>query len=560
MAKMTADDWLTEIDNGLEYRRIFAREDKWKSLEDSYLNDPTSDTAIGPNLMFSMGDSLLSSLTVPDPEISVIPEHRHGVDRAPVVESVDNWLIRKLGIKNHVDLALLNSFIQGRAILKIGYDSEFGFSPYYDLGSSNEPKGMTLTQFDKKGNRIESKNTMPGMPWVSVVAGQDFVVPWGTIFLDDAPWAAHRIIRRNKDIKADPKYSNTARLEPDLSMESFMGSYSKVQFKKRQYTRPGTFNSNQKPEFNELWEIRDRMTGRVIVVTPNYEKKLRDDFDALQVCGMPFVSTTFVSHPRSFWSTPLAYYLGQLQHTQFDISKQAEKQRRINCLKFLADKGAITPIEAEKLVSGDVGAIAWAETGRPLKDVFVPFPQGNMYDFIMQSNNNRQDAREVVGYGRNQMGEESQSSRRTAREVTFIQQGSERRAGRRQSAVIDLYINAIKKINKICFRYWRTPRFAMKGNEWVQFSGEELEGDYLYDVTLANKRVVGQAQRKVEALQVMLQFLAIPGINHQAIFKYIMDASGDPAFERILGMNQQGGQAGGLPTIPASGQGGQPSA
>jgi len=274
---------------------------------------------------------------------------------------------------------------------------------------------------------------------------------------------------------------------------------------------------------------------------------------------MPFVSTTFVSHPRSFWSTPLAYYLGQLQHTQFDISMQAEKQRRINCLKFLVNKNAITPIEAEKLIGGDVGAIGMVETSMPLKDVFVPFPQGNVYDSIMYSNNNRQDAREVVGYSRNQMGEESQSSRRTAREVTFIQQGSERRAGRRQAAVIDLYINAIKKINKICFRYWRTPRYAMKGNEWVQFSGEELEGDYLYDVTLANKRVVGQAQRKVESIQMMMQLMMMmPGLNKEALFKYIMDASGDPAFERILGMKAQGGQAGGVPTIAAAGQqGGQ---
>lgn len=554
---LTPDEWLVEIDNALEYRRKYGREDKWNDLEQSYLNAPESDTAIGPNLIYSMGDSLMSSLNVPDPEFLVSPEHPAGVDRAPIVESVDNWLIGKLKMKRAVDLATLHCYLNSKGIVKIGYDSEFGWAPYYDIGR-NQSMGLTLTQFDKKGQRIEYMDTTPGMPWLSVVQPHDFVVPWGTIFLDNAPWCAHRIVRKNSYFKSDPKYKNTTRLEPQLSMADYMESYNKVGDKDRMkfHTEKMLF-ANKKPEYNVAWEIHDRVSGRVFVVAPDYDKFLRNDVDALLVAGLPFVAVGFVQHPRSFWSTPQAYYLGQIQHIQFDIALQAEKQRRLNSWKILARKGAMKREELTKLLSGDSGTFAFAETSEPLKDVFMQVPQGNMMDFIVQANNNRQDAREAIGFGRNQLGEEMQSSRRTAREATYVQEGSERRSSRRFGGISTLYLDLITKINKICFTFWKLPRFAMVGNEWVKFTGEELRGDYLYDVSLSTKRSLSKAQRKVEALMLMTQFMQM-GLASPELLKYVTDATNDPAFERILApMSGKGGGGqpaapGAMPTIPAT--------
>ena len=83
----------------------------------------------------------------------------------------------------------------------------------------------------------------------------------------------------------------------------------------------------------------------------------------------------------------------------------------------------------------------------------------------------------------------------------------------------------------------------MIGNEQVKFTGEELEGDYLYDITLSSKRNISLAQRKIESLQMMMQLAQIPGANIEAMKQYIIDASGDPAFSALLG-GQQGGQQG----------------
>lgn len=538
-------EWMTEIENALEYRRQFAMEESWRKLELDYINHPNSDCNIGPNLVYSMGDSLLSSLVVPDPEILLEAEHPSAVKRKPVTEAVDNWLVKKLRMKKHVEDSVMNSYLYSRGILKIGYDSEFGWSPYYDIGEANNMMGMTFTQFSKKGNRIERMNTEPGMPWVAAVNPHDIVVPWGTREIDDAPWIAHRVIRLNDHIKADAKYSNTSRLEPRVSMASFMESYGHVMSKNKRSSAKNnrTYANNKKPNFNILWEIHDKMSGKIFVVSPDYDKFLRKDDNALQIGGeLPFVSGTLVNHPRSFWCTPQAYYLGQIQHIQKDISLQAEKQRRLNSLKFLAQKNSMSQDEMNKLISGDVGAIGLVDTAQPLQEVFQQFPQGSPLPFEMESRANREDAREAMGFSRNQLGAFSSSSRRTATEASLVKQGSDTRVARRMNVVINMYTEAIRKINKIAFTYWRLPRYIMSDGQWVKYTGRELRGDYLYDVTLSTKRRMSKAQRKIESLQMMAQLAQVPGVNLEAMKQYVADASGDPAFPSILGLQNKTNQ------------------
>ncbi|MHA1840845.1 MAG: hypothetical protein ACTSYW_02595 [Candidatus Heimdallarchaeota archaeon] len=541
--KMKPEDWMIEIEAGLEYRRQMGREAAWNKLELDYLNDPNGDTCIGENLIFSMGDALLSALTVPNPEFLIKPTHPMGVDRAPIVESVDNALITKMKLSDSVEEAILNSYLFGRAILKIGYDSEFGWSPYYDIGTTDQPYGMTLTQFDKKGRRIENGSVEPGMPWVRSVSPHDIVVPWGCKNIDDAPWIAHRVIRLNEQIKADPKYKNKTRLEPSVSMEGFVESYGHVMGRERRESRERTKKSytfQNRAIFNVLWEIHDKMSGMVFVICFDYDRYLRKTRDALQVCGLPFVSGTLIKHPRSFWTTPQAYYLGQIQNTQYDIAVQAEKQRRINNLKFLADQNVISEDELNKLISGDVGAIGLAKSGsRSLRDSVVAFPQGHPGNSMLESANNQRAARDAIGFSANQTGEYDTSSRRTAREAAIVEQGSQSRTSRRMNVVVDIYTETIRKINKIIFTYWKFPRHAMVGRKWVSFTGEELQGDYLYDVTLSTKRNLSLAQRRIEAMEKAFQLAQIPGADIEEIKQYLIDASADPAFPGMLGVKQQ---------------------
>ena len=556
---LSPEEWMTEIENGLKFRELFGREAAWTKLEQDYLNDISSDTALGSNLVFSMGDTLLSALNVPSPEVSVVSEHPAGVDRAPIVESWDNYLIRKLKLKREALRATLHTYLYGRAIWKLGYDSMFGYSPFFDTGTVNRPSGMTLTQFNKKGNRIEFGNVSPGMPWCLAVSPHDVVVPWGTTYIDTAPWVAHRVVRLNSAIKSDPKYKNTSRLEPQISMEAFVDTYLRTggaKRKARDYKTQSTHAENTRVLYNEIWEICDRSDNTIKVISLDYDRFLRDDIDAIQVvCGTPYVSESFVIHPRFFWSTPLAHYLGRLQKKEFDIELQAEKQRRINNLKFISAKGFMGRDKLNRLISADVGAIEEADV-TDIQNMIQAFPQGSNLEFTMMSRENRQDAREAVGFSRNQMGEFDASSRRTAREASFVQAGASRRESLRGDVVSGLYLGAMPKLNQITFAFNQRPMYALVGREWIEFTGAEVEGDYLYDISLASKRNLSRAQRKVEAMMTAIQFMQLPGADLGQIYEYLKDAANDPAFERLIPNVQRGRErqsAGGLPTIPATG-------
>ena len=560
----TVDEWLVEIDAGLEYRKIFAREASWRKIELNYLNDPQSDTAIGPNLVYSMGDSLVSSLMVPDPEFLVAPTRSNGVDKAPIVEAIDNTLTTEMNLKRYIDMSTLHGFLYGSLILKIGYDSEFGWAPFYDIGQGNN-LGMTTTQFDTKtGYRIETPDTRPGWPWVRPVLPHTFIVPWGTVFLEDAPWACHEVIRHIDYIKKDPKYRNTKGLQGQLSMKDWMESHLTVGKDKQRARLSNMAEFHVEPEYVKMYEIRNRMTGEIIVITRDHDKFLRKAPDAIQLaCGMPFVHGTMSQHPRSFWSTPPAYYLGQIQATQFDISLQAEKERRISVLKFLYRKGALSESALARMLSGDVGAAEAVDNQYPLNDVIATMPKGNSYDHIVYADNNRRDARDAIGFSRNQLGEFDSSSRRTAREATFVAQGSGLRTSKRGQVVSNMYVDTMRKVNGLVFNFWTIPREIMVDSAWVDYVGSDLAGHYQYDVSLSTKRVLSKAERKIEALSLLPMLMQIPGINVQAVFQDLINASSDPSFESMLGQVAKGGQGQGqqqqgsqqqLPTIPGTGR------
>jgi hypothetical protein len=548
--ELTPQEWQEEIEAGLEFRHIYSKESFWPDLDKLWLNDPSSQASSGENLVFEQGDALLSGVSVSNPYIMVEPEHPSSVSTAPAVEGLDNQLLRKLNLQQTVEDATLNNYLFGVGIIKLGYDSEFGYDPYFDAGTVNDPWGMTFTQFNKKGQRIEYLGINPGMPWMASVHPKDFVVPWGTKRIEDAPWCAHRVVRLNRDIKADPKYKNKMRLEPQLTMESYIESFLLAE--KRKYRidaeKRRVATHSGKLLYNELWEIHDRRTGKVYVICFDHKNFLRNKRDLLQVnTELPFITAKFVPSTRTFWSTPLSFYLIQHQTEMFDIAVQSSKQRRTSGLKWLILEEALSSDEEDKALGTDCGIFVKVNAAMTnLQNVVKAFPTANNYDLMNDANHIRGNARSVIGYSRNQMGEFDAASRRTATESTIVNQGSQKRESRRFNAVEWLYVEPTRKMNNMLFRFWKRQRSIKVGpKEWQQFAGADLRGDYSYDINLGTKDPMSLMQRKLWALQLFGTLAAIPGANISALWQYVSDASDDPAFANFFNFGQAG------PMLPA---------
>lgn len=533
--KRTVQDWLDEIDRGLEFRRVYGREDHWHKLEQLFYNDhPTQRHNPGPNILLSQGDALLSVLSVPNPVITVRALQEEAVDRAPVVESVDNMLIRDLGIQEEVNYALTHAFIYGVGVVKLGYDSEFGLSLDHEVDGS----GATLTQYAKNRKIEFSEDVRPGYPWVRAVCPHDIVVPWGTRDLDQAPWIAHRLVRHIDDLRADPKYENTRSLEAQMSMEDWVRSYDSVA---KPYRSGPTLTETNKAEYVEFWEIHCRATGHIYCVSSTSTKFLRSVPNMLEVEGLPFVSISFTPRTRSLWVTSDAFYLLQCQAELLDITMQGAKQRRLSVLKFLYDRSLIAPSELEKAMSPNVGVAIEIDnkTGRPISEALVPFQPPNQFQLYQDIEGVRRNAREAIGMSANQTGEFDRSTRRTAFEAKIVDDSSRMRMSRRHIALSQLYTTLIGKMNAILFRYWRRPRtvevLGPDGSvRWEEVTGTALRGNYLYDLYFTADTPNDRMTRKQEAIQLYVALSQDPTVDPAELRRYLSRAFNDPSFNRLF--------------------------
>ena len=555
--ELKVDDWELELQEGLDFRRQYGRESAWSELEAWFYNRHQSQMAqtVSPNVFLSTGDALLSELTVPSPYISVRANKLAAVENVRILEALDNQFLADLDIPHEIEMACFHAFLWGRGVLKVGYDSEFGYDPKLDIGlapnSVGELVGLTGSQYDNRLRKIEFGDVRPGYPWVKAVAPHDFVVPWGLDEIKNAPWCAHRVVRHIEDVRADGKYENTRKLVPSMSLEDFTRSYERVRHPHRIGSQVWNTSTKGKPEYVELWEIHDRRSGKIKVISLGHDKFLRNEEDALQVDGLPFVSFTFVPSSRNFWVTPDTHYLRHIQAELQDISLQRAKQRRISCLKFLYDAESIPEAELQKALSSEVGIAVSVNGDRgPIKDQIQMLnnPGANL-PLIQEEEAARRNGREMVGFSRNQFGEFESAGRRTATEAGIVEDASQRRMTRRQLALATTYRDLFKKINATVFSLWSGVQVIQALGEdgipsWEYFVGTKLRGDYHYDISFNAKPMESLSSRRREALQ-LFQVAAQMGADPQVLAKYLSSAFNDPEFSTLFG---------GVPPQPVGGQ------
>lgn len=566
MKDLTAIEWLEEIERALEFRQIYGGEKLWARIEKLFYNRDESNAHAGPNLIFASADAVISSLNVPWPYITVKATMPGSVDGAKIQEQVDNGLIGSMGVRAEIEAASISAFLWGRGIIKLGYDSEFGWDPNLDYGQIYDTKlGSSVTQVNNKMNKIEyNSNVKPGMPWLSSVLPHDFVVPWGTKELNDAPWCAHRVIRHIDDVKDDPKYAGGTRgLKPTMSMSDFVASYeTSSRVRELGRTLINVTPMGRVPmEFVELWEIHDKRTGKVYVVANGHDRFVRNERCYLQLDGqLPFASLSFTPRARNFWVTSDAAYLLQSQLELGDIALQNQKHRRARVMKFLIEEGAfVNETQEEAFLSADVGICAKLKkdiNGQPIGNRIVTFnPQADM-GLIQEAEAVRRDSRELIGMSSNQMGEFNVSSRRSATEANIVNQASNIRMDRRQSKIALLFCDVFKIINPICWEFWSSPQpvsvLGANGEQsWALVKGQDIKGDYAYEVGFSLNAPLSLQQRKMNALQLYQLLRQDPMADPKQAIQFLVGAFNDPEFGRIFQAALQTNQA---QAIPLGGQ------
>lgn len=504
--------WLREIRLGIQWRKDRAFEQKWPQWRNYYRGE-WQGGVLPSNMYFKMMRTIVPRIYFRNPSISITPAQPglENVIFAKLLERTDNKLIRAMKVKKHIKRMVQEAWMFGTGVGKKGFGAEFHSTP--------ETFGETTAPDAGKGKMQDSVeydyDVMSNMPWFRNTATGSFVVPAGTRFIEEARWTCFQIKRPAADVRIDPRFKNAKDLGPtQLSMQT-------SEYKLR---------IQRDIELIDLFEIRDKKTGKVFVITPALTDKVLlfedDEFARLRIRAEN--TLVFNDDDEGFWGVPDSQILEPLQLELNEIRTYTMYHRRVSIARIIAQKGAFSDEEKRKLVGPDVHPIV-ESNGSPMTSFKEFTPQGIPPGLLESDALVRQDIQESLGFSRNEFGEMSQGSRKnTAEEVKQVAAAVGIRIDERRDMIADMLVDMITDYHPIIFNHWTQPQVAeIIGPAgipfWIQFRPQMLN-KINYNVKVDPDTAIPETKdlRESKAVKVYELFKTNPLIDPVKLTSYLL--------------------------------------
>ena len=526
LAKSTKPDvpwWLQQIRYGLAFRKEAAYEQKWPQWRNMYRGEWKS--GIMPsNVFFKMVRTVVPRIYFRNPSISVVSRKpgMEGFLLAKLLERTDNKLLVQMQVKKHMKRQVQDAFMFGTGIGKLGFGSQFHSSP--------EGVGTTEAPLYNRGQESVEYNfdVMPNMPWYARWPVNGYVVPAGTANREDARWECFITKRPLSDLKVDKRLKNISKIRPARS------SLLRTEF---------SHGADKFPvEMADLYEVRDKKTGKVFIISPHLEDVVLaqedDEFLRLGIeVGNPMV---FNDDDERFWGIPDSQILEPLQRNLNEVKTMEMYHRRLSIVRILAKRNAISPEEAEKLIGPDVVPIIWTEEDPDL--AIKVMQSADIPDALWRSEASLvNEVRETLGFSRNEFGE-FQGGREspTATEAQIVKAASEIRVDERRDMVADLLVSLTHDINTIIFKHWTEEQVVDVVGPggvpiWVAFKPAMLKrGKYEISVDPDQSIPMTKELKEQKALLVYEQFKQNPLIDPVKLTAYLLHNMHGVAFDDMM--------------------------
>jgi hypothetical protein len=460
--------WIRQIRLGLEFRKKYAYEEKWSRWR-SYYRGLWQPDILPSNLFFKMLRTMVPRIYFHDPAVSVTSQ-RAGLEHhlmAQMLERIDNQMIARMGMKKQIKKMVHDNFMFGTGIGKLGFGSQYQASP--------ESLGDTVAPLVRGKEALEYNiNVQPNMPWFMRSPVDSYVIEAGAIDKDHARWDAYIIRRPIEDVRNDPRLKHNKDLQP--------ATYRLETKQKLELRNP--------VDSVDLYEIRDRKTGKVFIISPTLQDKSLlfedDEFFRLGIdVSNPLI---FNDDDENFWGIPDAQILEPNQLEINEVRTLRMYHRRLSVLKLLVQRGKMKQEEVDKLLNSDVAAVAFTE-GDPRTAIHQLSGENIPSDLTESMMEVMQDVRETLGFSRNEFGEFKPGSHSpTATETQAVKAASEIRVDERRDLIADMLVKVINDVNPIVFNHWNQEQVIDIAGPlgiqlWVVFRPQMLKrGQYLIKV------------------------------------------------------------------------------
>ncbi|KKN52578.1 hypothetical protein LCGC14_0611300 [marine sediment metagenome] len=535
------EQWKSEIRKAIKYREDFALSKSWKRYYAYYRGQKRSGI-YSVNKYFSMLRSGIPRIYFRNPKIVAAPTRPGFEASAAVVQSVDNHILREINIKQTMKAVVQDAFFCNKGFVKVGYSREFGALP--QVGTKTLPADEDIEY---------NVSVKEGMPWALRTSPESFLVKWGTSTLNDVQWVAHKVVRLLDDVKKDPMYVNTSKLQGGYVRE-LRGKKEGEMLVSEQTKSSQQVQLSSKGEEGEQWveiyEIRDAKRGEILAINLDHDKFLRSPSkDELQIEGVPYVDLCFNPDNDVFWGPSDATLLESHQKEINDVKSQISMHRRINLIKFLYDSDLLTKEKFEALMSGQIGG----GLGIPgvTKNAIIALQPGEPLILKQDAIEIERDINETLGFPRTEAGEYAGPPRRTAKEVEQVSQAHWIRMDERRDLLADFLVNVVRKINQIIFTNWTTEHVAPvvgpdKAIYWVKYTGAQIMGEYDFTVNIDTGKPITMDTRRAEAERILDKVKGDPNaaqfVNVQELWKNALSLYDWIDVDKIMKTSQTGAQ------------------
>lgn len=496
--------WFAAIKLGIKwrYRTSGADDRRWTLYKRYYKGDWGGDWSsdipdlqlsdyLPVNLIFSYIRSIAPNVFFKNPGVLVTKGLIvDGVDDRDVIQDVADYLVLELGLKQMAKRVVLSTLLSGTGVLKEGYGSQF-------IAAGEGESTPT--------RRIEySSRVKPGLPWASDIPPTDFVVPWGTKLLEDAPWCAHRVWRKLDDAQVEKRYKHRDRIVATAGPRIEGGDRGAVPIAQE----PGTWA--------EMWEVHDKATGKLIILSEGSKLYHYNDSDVLQVENLPFRTLVFNENLDTMWGISVVGIMEPQQLELNDVRTQEAEHRRREVTKWALDPNGEINKETSSQLNDATTPMAVVKVNDPNKNLML-LSSSMPRDLPAVAQEIINDLRFEAGYSRNQSGDVSEG-RRTAYEIEIARAASETRNGERRDLTAEMFGRVVGDILQYSFKFMSEAmvRRITNGRLWHPRNVETLPYDFGIQVNPEMSRPVSTELMKRDSEKIYLLLQNNPFVNQVA--------------------------------------------
>lgn len=544
--------WLEEAKSGERYRDEKSSYKNWATYRRAYRSNYSKNT-LPVNLVYATLKNIIPRIYFRNPHVAVSAKLSGFEGNALVVSHIDNMLLNELNMRRTIKQLILDAFLCGYGVVKLGFS--------YEYGDSIVKEG---DDFKVTRRKLEyDERIIPNFPWAKRLLPEHFITPYGTVELESAPWLGNIYWRPAEDVQQDPRFKNTRDLQATAYMEVSTDYGKKVEV-----------------PMVKLYEIIDRREGKIITLAEGAEDFLQKEDYSLPI--MPYEILQFSESADEIWYPPSdVESFFPLQLDVNEIETQIMQHRRIASKRFIFKSGTFgknPQTELEKLTSEAIGVGVEVE-GSPRDDI-EEFELDIPQSLFKAKEEVRNDIREVVGMSQNQLGAFVGKTHIAEGEGQRVQQSADERMAERRDAVANFLTRVVEKLNKIIFTKWDNedviPIIGPDGVKyWVQYQGNQLAGQYNIEITGEDIAPISSVY-KLNELQGLIKILAqnpyvdqveltrqlvnqIRGFNGRKLLKPVQEQGSpqQPVDIRTMMQQIQARRGGGVPnaTIPGGMQG-----